>query len=146
GATLTADPRIRAVAFTGSRAAGLALMGVAARRPEPIPVFAEMSSVNPVILMPGVLGSSAERLAREFAASLTQSVGQMCTNPGIILALHSPGLQTFLDAARTALANITPGVMLTAGIHRNYTQGVEHMLAHGAELIARGEAGDAENC
>ncbi|MHB1540276.1 MAG: aldehyde dehydrogenase (NADP(+)) [Steroidobacteraceae bacterium] len=146
GATLTADPRIRAVAFTGSRTAGLALMSVAAKRPEPIPVFAEMSSVNPVILMPGVLGSSAERLAREFAASLTQSVGQMCTNPGIILALHSPGLQTFLDAAGTALANITPGVMLTAAIHRNYTQGIEHMLAHGAELIARGAAGEAANC
>jgi NADP-dependent aldehyde dehydrogenase len=146
GAALAADPRIRAVAFTGSRAAGLALMHVAATRPEPIPVFAEMSSVNPVILMPGVLGSSAERLAREFAASLTLSVGQMCTNPGIILALHSPGLQTFLDAAGTALADITPGVMLTAGIHRNYTQGVERLTARGAELIARGAEGGEANC
>ena len=91
----------------GRRAAGLALMHVAAERPEPIPGYAKMSSVNPVILMPGVLGSSAERLAREFADSLTLAVGQMCTNPGIVLALDSPGLQTFLDTAGAALASIT---------------------------------------
>jgi len=146
GAALTADPRIRAVGFTGSRAAGLALMHVAAERPEPIPVYAEMSSVNPVILMPGVLGSSAERLAREFADSLTLAVGQMCTNPGIVLALDSPGLQTFLDTAGAALASITPGVMLTTGIQRNYTQSVERTSARGAELLARGAEGGEANC
>jgi alpha-ketoglutaric semialdehyde dehydrogenase len=145
GTTLAADPRIRAVAFTGSRAGGLALMRVAATRPEPIPVFAEMSSVNPVILMPGVLGSSAERLAREFAASLTLSVGQMCTNPGIVLAVQDRGLQTFQDAAGEILAGSPAGVMLTTGIHRNYTQGIEHMSARGAELIARGAEGGEAN-
>ncbi|EQD68709.1 aldehyde dehydrogenase family protein, partial [mine drainage metagenome] len=87
GAALAADPRIRAVAFTGSRAGGLALMHVAATRPEPIPVFAEMSSVNPVILMPGCSARAPSAWRASFAASLTQSVGQMCTesrdHPGV---------------------------------------------------------------
>lgn len=145
GAALVADPRIRAVGFTGSRAGGLALMSVAAARPEPIPVFAEMSSVNPVILMPAALGSNAERLAREFVASLTLGVGQFCTNPGVVLALPSPGLDTFIEAAGAALGGVNPAVMLTAGIQRNYTAGLERMAANGAQLLARGAAESETN-
>lgn len=145
GATLVADRRIHAVAFTGSRAGGLALMQVAAQRPVPIPVFAEMSSVNPVILLPGALGARAERLAHEFVSSLTLAVGQMCTNPGILLALQCPPVQAFIEAARTALAGVTPGVMLTAGIQRNYVQSLERTRAHGAQWLAHGGEGGAAN-
>ncbi len=81
GAALVADARIRAVAFTGSRTGGLALMKIAAERPEPIPVYAEMSSINPVVLLPAALAGRGASLAREFVASLTLGVGQFCTNP-----------------------------------------------------------------
>jgi alpha-ketoglutaric semialdehyde dehydrogenase len=127
GTALVTDARIRAVAFTGSRAGGLALMKAAAARPAPIPVYAEMSSVNPVIVLPAALARRAASLAREFIASLTLGVGQFCTNPGIILAIEGAGLQEFLDVASTAVAATASAVMLTAGIHRNYVLGVERL-------------------
>lgn len=143
GAALVADARIRAVAFTGSRGGGLALMRAAAARPEPIPVYAEMSSVNPVLLLPGALAGRAASLAREFVASLTLGVGQFCTNPGLILAIEGAGLEEFLDAAGTAVAASAPAVMLTPGIHRNYVQGVERMSGDEAvsQLARAGQSG-----
>lgn len=82
GAALAAHPRVKAVGFTGSRAGGLALMKIANARPEPIPVYAEMSSINPVLLLPGALDARADALGTDFIASLTLGVGQFCTNPG----------------------------------------------------------------
>lgn len=146
GTTLVADPRIRAVAFTGSRAAGLALMKVAAARPEPIAVFAEMSSVNPVILLPAALARSAASLAQAYVASLTLGVGQFCTNPGIVLALEGEGLRTFMDAAAAALGRVEPAVMLTEGIQRNYAQGVARLCGEGAQLLGQGAGNGAKNC
>ena len=93
GAALVAHPRVRAVGFTGSRAGGLALMKIASERPEPIPVYAEMSSINPVFVLPGALAAKADVLGREFVGSLTLGVGQFCTNPGLVLALDEPGLR-----------------------------------------------------
>ncbi len=84
GGALVADPRIKAVGFTGSRAGGLALVRIAAGRREPIPVFAEMSSINPVILLPAALAARAAAIADGFVASLTMGAGQFCTNPGLI--------------------------------------------------------------
>jgi NADP-dependent aldehyde dehydrogenase len=81
GSALVANPHIKAVGFTGSRAGGLALCAVAAARPEPIPVFAEMSSVNPVFLLPGAIEQDAENIAKGFVASVTLGAGQFCTNP-----------------------------------------------------------------
>jgi NADP-dependent aldehyde dehydrogenase len=139
GGALVANPHIRAAAFTGSRAGGLALAKIAAARAEPIQVYAEMSSVNPVLLLPAALTASAERLGREYVASLTQGVGQFCTNPGLILAEDSAALDRFIAAAGAAMAPIVPGVMLTPGIHRAYQQGVD-ALAHrvGVTSLARG--------
>ncbi len=145
GTALIADPRIHAAAFTGSRSGGLALMKVAAARPEPIPVFAEMSSVNPVILLPGALATRAAGLAREFIASLTLGVGQFCTNPGLILAIEHEGLGQFIEGARAAIAAVTPAVMLTPGIHRSYLHALERLGA-GAQLLARGADADGQNC
>ncbi|HEX8757117.1 MAG TPA: aldehyde dehydrogenase (NADP(+)), partial [Steroidobacteraceae bacterium] len=147
GAALVADPRIRAVAFTGSRGGGLALMKAAAARPEPIPVYAEMSSVNPVILLPAALAGRAASLAREFIASLTLGVGQFCTNPGLVLALEGAGLQEFLDAASGAVSAIAPATMLTPGIHHNYEQGVGRMAGAGAlSLLGRGMESGGTHC
>jgi NADP-dependent aldehyde dehydrogenase len=139
GGALVANPHIKAVAFTGSRAAGLALAKIANARPEPIPVYAEMSSVNPVLLLPAALAAGAERLGREYVASLTMGVGQFCTNPGLVFAQDSAALDRFIAAASDAMTPIAPGVMLTSGIQRAYQQGIDRLAHHtGVTLLARG--------
>jgi len=141
GAALVADPRIRAVGFTGSRAGGLALAEIAARRPEPIPVYAEMSAVNPVILMPGALKARAEALGTAFVGSLTQGAGQFCTNPGLVIAIDGPDLDRFLVSATSAVSEASAQVMLTPSIRAAFTNGVAKLeTLPGARLIARGEA------
>src|SRR5688500_14447209 len=117
GAGLVAHPYVKAVGFTGSRAGGLALIKIANERPEPIPVYAEMSSINPVVLLPGALSTRAEALGKEFVNSLTMGVGQFCTNPGLAIALESADLERFIARAGAALEKVAPGVMLTSGIH-----------------------------
>lgn len=136
---LVADPRIKAVGFTGSRAGGLALVDAAARRREPIPVYAEMSAVNPVFLLGGALADRGADLGRAFVGSLTMGSGQFCTNPGLIVAVDGPGLDTFVAAARQALGESAPTAMLTPGIAENYRTGVDALSAD-AELVARGSA------
>ena len=139
GAALVAHPHVKAVGFTGSRAGGLALMKIASERPEPIPVYAEMSSINPVFLLPGALAERAEKLGQDFVGSLTLGVGQFCTNPGLVIALESADLERFIASAGAALGQVAPGVMLTSGIHAAYEQGVEHLLDHDqVTLLARG--------
>jgi len=146
GAGLVADPRIKAVGFTGSRAGGMAFMRIAAERPEPIPVFAEMSSVNPVVLAPAALAARAEALGTAFVGSLTMGAGQFCTNPGLILALDGPDLDRFEAAAAAALAAAPPQVMLTPGIFSAYQQGVNQLIDRdGVRLLARGQVGDGVN-
>lgn len=142
GAALVADPRIKAVGFTGSRAGGLALVEVAQRRAEPIPVYAEMSSINPVILFPAALAARAEALGQAYVGSLTLGSGQFCTNPGIVLALEGADLDRFTAAAAEALTSAKPQVMLTAGIKASYDKGVEALARH-AEIatVAQGVPG-----
>ena len=144
GATLVADPRIKAVAFTGSRTGGTALMRIAAVRAEPIPVFAEMSSVNPVILLPGALRSRAEALGRAFVGSLTLGAGQFCTNPGLLFAVAGPELDHFVAAAAEALSHVEPAIMLTAGIRQAYVDAVVARADHAAVTrLDAGRAGDS---
>ena len=118
GAALVADPRIKAAGFTGSRSGGLALVAVAAARAEPIPVFAEMSSINPVVLLPQALAARAEALGTGFAGSLMLGAGQFCTNPGVVIAIDGPDLDRFVAAAAEAMAAAEPPVMLTPGDSR----------------------------
>jgi NADP-dependent aldehyde dehydrogenase len=142
GGALVANPRIKAVGFTGSRAGGVALMKIAASRPEPIAVYAEMSSINPILLFPAALTNRAEAIATGFVASLTMGAGQFCTNPGLLIALAGPDLDRFATAAGAALQATAPGQMLTAAIHGKYEAGVEALLGHNAvQLIARGATG-----
>jgi 2,5-dioxopentanoate dehydrogenase len=143
GEALVSDPRIKAVGFTGSRGGGLALCRIAAQRPEPIPVFAEMSSINPVYLFPGALKARAEALAAGFAGSVTQGVGQFCTNPGLVIALEGPDLDRFAEAAGSAVGQCAPGVMLTPAIHGAYAAGVAALEAH-PQLQILGRGAEAE--
>ncbi|MDQ2822291.1 MAG: aldehyde dehydrogenase (NADP(+)) [Pseudomonadota bacterium] len=132
GQALVAHPAIQAVGFTGSRAGGLALMAIAAARPQPIPVYAEMSSINPLFLLPAALAARGGEIGTGFAASLTMGVGQFCTNPGLVLALDGPDLGRFIDSASAALRAAAAGTMLTAGIAASYRSGVDALAGHAA--------------
>ncbi|WP_322012378.1 aldehyde dehydrogenase (NADP(+)) [Paraburkholderia sp. J12] len=146
GQALVKDARIKAVGFTGSRRGGVALMHLAAARPEPIPVYAEMSSINPVLLFPAALKARAESIGAAFAASLTLGAGQFCTNPGLLLAIDGPELDRFIAAASGALAGIAAAPMLTPGIHAAYEAGVERMAAQvDVATLARGLAVEGAN-
>jgi NADP-dependent aldehyde dehydrogenase len=146
GGALVADSRIKAVGFTGSRAGGLALVRIAAGRDEPIPVYAEMSSINPVILFPAALKNRSTALAPAYIQSLTMGAGQFCTNPGLVIAIDGPDLDAFLAAAAEALAASQAQTMLTPDIHANFEGGVGNLAAHGAvTVIARGCVGEEIN-
>lgn len=132
GAALVGDPRIKAVGFTGSRGGGLALVAVAALRPDPIPVYAEMSSINPVVLLPTALAARAKELAVGFVGSLTAGAGQFCTNPGLVIALAGDDLDSFIEEARIALHGADQQTMLTAGIRNAYLNGVAAFAANPA--------------
>jgi len=146
GQGLVADARIKAVGLTGSRSAGFAFMKIAQSRPEPIPVYAEMSSINPVVLLPEALSENGREIGEAFAASLTLGAGQFCTNPGLLLAVEGSGLEAFLVAASAAL-NVAPAsTMLTPGIHKAYEAGVGALQANAAvTMVAHGlEAGGVQ--
>ncbi|OLP58644.1 2,5-dioxovalerate dehydrogenase [Xaviernesmea oryzae] len=142
GQALVADARIRAVGFTGSRRGGLALMDIAAKRKQPIPVYAEMSAINPVILFPGALAKRGADIGRAFAGSLTLGAGQFCTNPGLILAIAGEGLEAFKQAAAEALKAVPAQTMLTPGICKAYREGVAKLMGHDTvKQIAAGQEG-----
>jgi alpha-ketoglutaric semialdehyde dehydrogenase len=141
GVALVTDPRIKAVGFTGSRSGGMALVAAAAGRPEPIPVYAEMSSINPVFLLEGALASRGADLGRAFVGSLTLGSGQFCTNPGLVIAADGPGLDAFIAAARDALVQSPATPMLTPGIAEAFAAGVTRLTGE-ADLVVRGEASD----
>ena len=144
GAALVQDPRIAAVGFTGSRSGGLALARLAQARDVPIPVYAEMSSVNPVVLLPHALAARGDALGTAFAGSLTMGAGQFCTNPGLVLAIEGPGLDAFVASASSAVSAAAAQTMLTSGICKAYAQGVSALEANaGVETLAKGAAGDA---
>lgn len=143
GGALVRDPRIAAVGFTGSRAGGLALMRLAQARPVPIPVYAEMSSINPVVLLPQALRARGAALGGAFVQSLTMGAGQFCTNPGLLLAIEGEGLDAFVANAAAALREAGAATMLTGGIHAAYEQGVAALAGHAhVETIARGRTGE----
>ena len=129
--------------FTGSRRGGLALVDIAAKRREPIPVFAEMSSVNPLFALPGALAARGDTLAEGFVESVTLGVGQFCTNPGLVIALEGPHLQEFIDAASHALEKKGAATMLTKGIAAAYADGVKERDATGVMRVATGATTDA---
>lgn len=122
GKALVEHSYTAAVGFTGSYPGGKQLFDWANQRPKPIPVFAEMGSINPVFLFPGKLEESAKELATMYASSITLGVGQFCTNPGLIVGLESEGLQQFIQHLGEAIKQVAPGTMLHPGIYKSYVE------------------------
>jgi NADP-dependent aldehyde dehydrogenase len=143
GQDLVQHPHIRAVGFTGSHSGGRALFDLASRRERPIPVYAEMGSVNPVFLFPDALTSRTAELAKGYAGSLTLGVGQFCTNPGIVVALDSTDLDQFLLSLVAELDTVPAGNMLHKGIADRYVQDTAEFAAHAhlETLLAPNAAG-----
>ncbi|MBL4929534.1 aldehyde dehydrogenase (NADP(+)) [Fuscibacter oryzae] len=129
GEALVQHPAIKAVGFTGSTGGGRALFDLCAARPEPIPFFGELGSVNPVFVLPEAAAARAAGIGAGWAASLTLGAGQFCTNPGIVVMIAGPDATTFRDAALAALGQIGPQVMLTDGIAEAYRAGQHQMAA-----------------
>jgi len=139
GQRIARHPAIRAIGFTGSRAGGRALLDIAAAREAPIPVYAEMSSVNPVVLLEGALASRGEAIAAGLFGSCTLGVGQFCTQPGIVILVRSVAAHTFVADLAAHFAAAPAGVMLTAGIHAAYDRGVgRHKERPGVSVLAHG--------
>ncbi|WP_374553942.1 aldehyde dehydrogenase (NADP(+)) [Aquitalea pelogenes] len=137
GQALVNDARIKAVGFTGSRAGGLALCQTAQQRVEPIPVYAEMSSTNPVFLLPAALQARGDALAQGFVGSLTLGAGQFCTNPGLLVAVQGQALEAFVASAADLLQHSAAQTMLTPGIWAAYQDGVDSLSRH-ASTVAKG--------
>lgn len=140
GQAVVKHPVIQAVGFTGSRAAGLALMATAAARPQPIPVYAEMSSVNPLVILPGALARSETGLAESYFGSLTLGVGQFCTNPGLVFMPDDQG-DDFLKRLAELVEAGNPGTMLNASICQAYASATsEFDSVPGVQVLARCKA------
>jgi NADP-dependent aldehyde dehydrogenase len=119
----------KGVGFTGSYNGGTALVEYSRQRSVPIPVFAEMSSINPVVFYPDTLSKNAAALATTFAASITLGMGQFCTNPGLLVGIESAGFEAFLQLLSAAIKDVLPQKMLHAGIHAAYDAGLKKILA-----------------
>jgi NADP-dependent aldehyde dehydrogenase len=146
GAALVAHPAIQAVGFTGSRAGGHALRAIAQARPQPIPVYAEMSAINPVFLLPAALAQRGESLAAAYVDSLALGVGQFCTNPGLVVGIDGPAFERFAAEAARRVGERPAATMLTPGIARAYTAGVQTVGAQpGVVTLANGPAATAPN-
>lgn len=146
GKALVQHPLTKAVGFTGSFSGGKALYDYAAQRPDPIPVFAEMGSINPVFILPGALKARSEKVAEMYAASITLSVGQFCTNPGLLLSLQSPQLDAFSRQLSERMEKIAPATMLHSGIASNFRKNREQALAQkGVTLVAESTEKPKEN-
>ncbi len=130
GELLVKHPAIQAVGFTGSLKGGRALCDMAAARPQPIPVFAEMSSVNPVIVLPGALKARGATVAKELAGSVVLGCGQFCTNPGLVIGIRSAEFSDFVAGLGDAIASQPAQTMLNAGTLRSYASGVAQLKAH----------------
>lgn len=141
GVRLVKHPLTRAVGFTGSRTAGRALFDAAAARPDPIPVFAEMSSLNPVFILPRALQEGGARIAEGLRASINLGVGQFCTKPGLVFAVKGDPFDQFQRTLARSLETVSPATMLHAGICESYHKGLARASkVEGVNLLARSQA------
>lgn len=140
GMSLVKHPLIKAVGFTGSLKGGKALYDAATSRPEPIPVYAEMGSTNPIFVLPGALQEKQDELAEGLVNSVNLGVGQFCTNPGIVAYEDSEEVKNFQELIAGYFKKSDPGTMLTSGIQAAYKEGVDRLLQQdGVQLIADGK-------
>jgi alpha-ketoglutaric semialdehyde dehydrogenase len=145
GTALMKHPLVKAGGFTGSRAAGRVLMDVAAARPEPIPFYAEMSSTNPVFILPGALRERAESIAAGLHTSFTMGAGQFCTKPGMVFLAQCNEADSFTDKLRQLVAGSAPFHLLTRMIHSSYDSALAARKSDSAvTLVAEAPAADAQ--
>jgi 2,5-dioxopentanoate dehydrogenase len=134
---LMKHPLVKAGGFTGSRSAGRQLMDTAASRPEPIPFYAEMSSTNPVFILPGALRERADAIAAGLHASFTLGAGQFCTKPGMVFLPEGAGAPGFVDKLQQSVNDSAPFYLLTGGIRSAYEASIADRKArHGVKLVA----------
>lgn len=140
GLAWAGDARLGAVGFTGSRAGGLALKAAADK--VGVPIYAELSSVNPVFLLPGALAERGDALAQEFFASCTMGSGQFCTNPGIVVVPKGERGDTFVAAATKPFAEAEPKVLFSRGVQQNLSRAVAGLREAGAQVLTGGNEGE----
>ncbi|NIZ02987.1 aldehyde dehydrogenase (NADP(+)) [Thalassospira lucentensis] len=129
GQSLVQHPLIKAVGFTGSLGGGRALFDLCASRPEPIPFFGELGSVNPMFMMPVAMKERGDALGKGWAGSLTMGAGQFCTNPGIAVVIDGPDADAFVEAAKAGLSEVSAQTMLTEGMADAYRDGAKRVGA-----------------
>ncbi len=130
GEALVNHPAIRAVGFTGGLAGGRALFNLCAARPDPIPFFGELGSVNPMFVLPNAIAARAEEIGQAWAVSMTMGAGQFCTNPGIAVVMEGADADRFVAAAAEALQQVPSQTMLTNGIADAFRAGQSHLASH----------------
>ncbi|MDX3239475.1 aldehyde dehydrogenase (NADP(+)) [Streptomyces sp. ME03-5709C] len=138
GEALVDHPLVKAVTFTGSEAGGMALYRRAQLRPEPIPVFAEMTSVNPTFVLPAALAARGGTIGDGFADRMLVNVGQACLKPAVLLAVDGPGYAALREAAAARVRAMGARTMLTPGIHDAYGRGTRRLRDRGAAAVATG--------
>ena len=143
GLALVRHPLVQAVGFTGSLRGGRALFDAANARPEPIPVFAEMGSINPVFVLPGALEQRGRQIAEGLKNSVTLGVGQFCTCPGVVVGLEGEATRAFSAAVAELIAVAPPGTMLYEGIRRAYAEGLQAFAkVPGVQVAAQAKVAD----
>lgn len=141
GSALVRHEGIQAVGFTGSLKGGKALFDIASKRENPIPVYAEMGSTNPVFILPGAMKERGEEIGKQLHGSFTLGVGQFCTNPGVVIARDSKETQAFKEHLSDLVNNSNSGTMLTEGIHKAFGGGVQELSSHtGVAILAKGNS------
>ena len=145
GMRLVKHPLVKAVGFTGSQKGGRALFDAAAQRPEPIPVYAEMGSVNPVFVLPGALQERADAIAEGLKGSATLGVGQFCTQPGVVLGLADKTMDGFVEKFTGLMSQVAPGTMLHAGILKTYEEGTRTFSSIGGVKVAAKSSAAADS-
>ncbi len=139
GCRLVSHPAIGASGYTGARATGLVLKEAADRVGKPM--YLELSSINPICVLPGALAERSDELAAEFTTSCLMGTGQFCTNPGLVLLLAGPQTEAFVNAVRAKFESAPIGTMLSEGVLRNFESGIQAIVSAGAEVLAGGQAG-----
>ena len=143
--SLVTHPLIKAVGFTGSLNGGKAIFDAAAQRTEPIPVYAEMGSTNPVFILPKILEQQRAALAEKLAMSNLLSAGQFCTNPGILVSVNSDDTQNFTNDFSSFISKATADSMLTENIYNNYNAGIKKLLGTAdVKVVASGKENDVQ--
>jgi 2,5-dioxopentanoate dehydrogenase len=136
GLKMAADKRLGAVGFTGSRAAGLKLKAAADTVGKP--VYAELSSLNPVVILPGALAERGEKIVEEFTGSCLMASGQFCTSPGLVILFAGDAAEKFIVGVKAKLESVTPATLLSSGVGKNLAASVKILQTAGAELVTGG--------